>query len=117
MKQLTPDDFKVSIFEEAAHLRRTALGRSNGNLLDPKTALWLVTPSGWEEMRRSADLSTAFDPGFYGAALTQPTLYGLPIRVTVNDIEGTPHIQLVMQPDHAPRWPSRMLEDDQCQHP
>jgi hypothetical protein len=97
---MTPDDFKFDLLEHAYALRRSCIARSGRSDLDPKTTTWLVTYDAWKEFLRSADIVQ----GHLVSDLRtgRKALFDLPIRITVDDEEGTPPIQLLMEPMRSP---------------
>lgn len=96
---LTPDDFRLSLVEEAYRLRRGALAQSGGYQLDPKTAMWVIRLDAWRESQASADFLKVVQ---YGPTVRNELL-GLPVRLTIDDSPDAPMIQLVMEPHVGPR--------------
>ena len=93
---MTPDDFKFDLLHHAFALRQAALTWSKSNDLDPKTSVWVVTGAAWREFRASEDImcgDLSIDH-----RTCRITLMGLPVRITINDEEGTPPVQLFMEP-------------------
>lgn len=94
--RMTPDDFKFQLLQHAHALYHSALSRSASFELDPKTTMWLITSYAEQEFMKSKDIMN----GFYrfNDAINKRTLFNLPVRITINDLDGTPPIQLVMEP-------------------
>jgi hypothetical protein len=93
---MTPNDFGLSMIEQAYRKRASAHAVSRGVPLDERAAYWLVPiehqPRLYSELE--AQRSLIFDQ-----STRRATLYGLPIRFTVGDPPETPEIQLVMEPE------------------
>jgi hypothetical protein len=90
-----PEDFELTILVEANRLRMLAIAESRSNSLDPKTSFWVARREAWIDLMRDAR---------YGRMIVQSglsrrkELFGLPVRVTVDDEPDVPLIQLVMEP-------------------
>lgn len=92
---MTPDDFKLTVMEEAWRLRRSALARSATHTLDERTAIWVIRMDAWRELKMSADYVNSISIGVG----RRKELMGLPVRVTIDDEPDVPMIQLVMEPE------------------
>jgi hypothetical protein len=93
---MTPDDFKFDLLHHAHALRVSSISRSGSSDLDPKTTTWLVTDDAWKEALRGRDL---IEGRLVADVKTRrKTLFGIPVRITVDDEDGTPPIQLLMEP-------------------
>ena len=97
---MTPDDFKFDLLEHAYALRRSCIARSGRSDLDPKTTTWIVTYYAWKEFLCSADIVHGHLTN--DQRTSRKTLFDIPLRVTVDDEEGTPPIQLLMEPMRSP---------------
>jgi hypothetical protein len=87
-KRLTPDDFKLPLIEEAYRLMHSAVANSSRSRLDERTSLWL---------------SSDFFPGVAYKSNRRKELLGIPVRLTYDDDDDVPMIQLVMEPTARPR--------------
>ncbi len=98
---MKPDDFKFQLLEHAQALRHSVIARSSRSDLDEKTAMWLITDTAWREFCASQDILKGYAE--IDHRHNRKRLLGLPVRVTHGDEEGTPPVQLVMEPILAPR--------------
>ena len=97
---MKPEDFKFELLEHAYALRRQIMARTASHNLDPKTCTWFVTDRAWREFKMSADILSHVQIDLRSS---RKQLLGLPVRVTVDDEEGTPPVQLLMEPLLSPK--------------
>ena len=99
---MKPEDFQLSILEDAYRLRRHAMQRSQTHELDPRTSMWVIRDTGWRELMMACGYLNYIvcEPG---PKSTRRELLGLPVRVTIDDDPDVPMIQLVMEPMMVPR--------------
>lgn len=90
-----PEDFELTILVEARRLRMLAFAEGRTHSLDPKTSFWVARREAWIDLMR--DARYARDVNF-GSTTRRKELFGLPVRVTVDDEPDVPLIQLVMEP-------------------
>lgn len=98
------EDFKFQLLAHAHALRHSAIARSTGHDLDEKTAMWIITDAAWREFCASQDMLKGYAE--IDLRCNRKRLLGIPVRVTYRDEEGTPPVQLVMEPMLAPRRPA-----------
>jgi hypothetical protein len=92
MKKLTPDDFRFQLLDHAHMLRRSYIARNkSGYALEG--AMWVIRREAWLEFRLSP---SALEHIKMRSGVNE--LFGLPVRITVDDSDDTPMIQLVMEP-------------------
>ena len=91
---MKPNDFNVPMMEQFHRLRKYAIARSGSYDLDKQTTMWLVPYS--QKRRLFAELSPMTD--YVQSPPGKTLILGIPVRFTCDDPEGTPEIQLVMEP-------------------
>lgn len=94
---MKPEDFGMSMLDQARWLRRTALAQSASHALDEKTCTWLIRYEF--KGRLLEELWAAGHMNVIPMARNENmSLLGVPVRFTVDDPGGTPELQLVMEP-------------------
>jgi hypothetical protein len=58
--------------------------------------MWVIRCEAWEELLRHENWMQFV--GYRGIRGQRNSLYGLPVRLTIDDAEDVPMIQLVMEP-------------------
>lgn len=93
---MTPSDFEFDLLAHAHALYMQAQSYSASHALDPKTCVWLVTYDAWRRAMQSP--STAYTVQHGGGSSSTRRIYNIPVRITIEDEDGTPPIQLLMEP-------------------
>lgn len=93
---MTPSDFEFDLLAHAHALYTQAQSYSASHDLDPKTCVWLVTYDAWRHAMRSP--SIAYVLAHSEGRNSTRRIYGIHVRITVEDEDGTPPIQLLMEP-------------------
>lgn len=93
---MTPSDFEFDLLAHAHALYTQAQSYSASHTLDPKTCVWLVTYDAWRRAMQSPSIANTLTHG--GGRKDARWIYGIHVRVTIEDEEGTPPIQLLMEP-------------------
>lgn len=89
---MTPDDFKHTLLDEARFILESSITINKNNVeLDPQTMQWVMRERAWMELLRQADYSDAVD-------VTRKRLLGISVRITIDDLDTVPAIQLLMEP-------------------
>ena len=90
-----PENFELTILVEAHRLRMLAMSESRSHSLDPRTSFWVARREAWLELMRDVRYGRMIAPL---GQTRRKELFGLPVRVTVDDEPDVPLIQLVMEP-------------------